>query len=95
MPEIAKYKTVFDGRCNAYASTELDFNENQGITRQVDLPDPSSPPPNASTSSSARRNAFTVKISRVAVIDLRELHKFLRRDGPLTNACMTAIQGQV
>ncbi|KAF8931279.1 argonaute 1 [Haplosporangium bisporale] len=92
MPEIAKYKTVFDGRCNAYASTELDFNENQGITRQVDLPDPSGPPPNASTSSSARRNAFTVKISRVAVIDLRELHRFLQRDGPLTNACMTAIQ---
>ncbi|KAG0349818.1 eukaryotic translation initiation factor 2C, 2 [Podila minutissima] len=93
LPEIIKYKTVFDGRCNAYAATELDFNQNQGITRQVILPDPCGPPPNPSSSSSTRhRNAFTVKIAQVAVIDLKELHKFLRREGPLTSSCMTAIQ---
>ncbi|KAG0016664.1 Protein argonaute 10, partial [Podila clonocystis] len=92
LPEIIKYKTVFDGRCNAYAATELNFSQNKGITRQVILPDPSRPPPNPSASSSTRnRNAFTVKIAQVAVIDLKELHIFLRREGPLTtlNIVMT------
>ncbi|KAF9321154.1 Protein argonaute 10 [Podila horticola] len=93
LPEIIKYRTVFDGRCNAYAATELNFNQNQGITRQVILPDPSGPPPKRSESSSTRNhNAFTVKIAKVAVIDLKELHLFLRREGPLTNSCITAIQ---
>lgn len=38
-------------------------------------------------------NEFMVKISRVARIDLEELHRFIRREGPVTPACFTAIQG--
>ena len=40
-----------------------------------------------------RRNEFTVKFSRVATIELEELHCFLRREGPITPSCYQAIQG--
>ncbi|KAF9300502.1 Eukaryotic translation initiation factor 2C [Mortierella antarctica] len=37
-------------------------------------------------------NEFMVKISRVARIDLEELHRFIRKEGPVTPACFAAIQ---
>lgn len=40
-------------------------------------------------------NEFMVKISRVARIDLEELHRFIRKEGPVTPACFTAIQGNI
>ncbi|GJJ69830.1 eukaryotic translation initiation factor 2C [Entomortierella parvispora] len=115
IPELAKHKVVFDGKCNAYAAQELSFDK---LTRKIDLPDAdpsqSTPrPPNAipgapkSDSGVAkpvtggaksvpgrdqRRNEFTVKFSRVAVIELEELHRFLRREGPITRSCYQAIQ---
>ncbi|KAG0358543.1 Eukaryotic translation initiation factor 2C, partial [Gamsiella multidivaricata] len=61
----------------------------------------SSAPARAASSSSApasgagarKKNEITVKINRVARIDLEELHRFLRRQGPVTPGCFTAIQG--
>lgn len=40
-------------------------------------------------------NEFMVKISRVARIDLEELHRFIRKEGPVTPACFAAIQGSI
>lgn len=41
------------------------------------------------------KNEFTVKIVCVAKIELEELHRFIRREGPLTSSCLTAIQGKL
>ncbi|KAG0333928.1 eukaryotic translation initiation factor 2C, 2, partial [Podila humilis] len=96
LPELIKSKSVYDGRANAFSAVELQFQEGQGITRQVVLPDAGPPrPPPASSSGGAppprKRNEFTVKLALVARIDLSELHKFLRREGPLTPACSMAL----
>ncbi|KAK3836299.1 MAG: Piwi domain-containing protein [Linnemannia gamsii] len=126
-PELAKNKTVFDGRCNAYAAQEMSVNR---LTRKVELTDggpatatASAPPakkggpgpkkkggqggakgaapattpaapatPAGGGPPAKNKNEFTVKISKAAVIELEELHRFLRREGPITPACLTAIQ---
>ncbi|KAF8933946.1 Eukaryotic translation initiation factor 2C [Haplosporangium bisporale] len=121
LEELAKTKTAFDGRCNAYAAAELNFGKAQGITRKVILPDgtPSKsavaavPPSGKQGQKQGQKkghvkkdspvqdppgpkqktaNEFMVKISRVARIDLEELHRFIRKEGPVTPACFTAIQ---
>jgi hypothetical protein len=33
-------------------------------------------------------------MQQVNVINLEELHRFLRREGPITPGCLTAIQGE-
>ncbi|KAF9120015.1 Eukaryotic translation initiation factor 2C [Mortierella sp. 14UC] len=121
-PELAKNKTVFDGRCNAYAAQEMTVDK---LTRKVELTDggpapgpapapatkggpgpkkkggqggpkgaPAAPAPAAPAGGRPpkNKNEFTVKISKAAVIELEELHRFLRREGPVTPACFTAIQ---
>lgn len=144
IPELAKNKVVFDGKCNAYAAQELGFDR---LTRMIDLPDVdagqslSQPPrggapaaakpgpgaaklgpgttksgpgtvksggagksvpgaekpvpgaPQSAPGRDQRRNEFTIKFSRVATIELEELHRFLRREGPITPSCYQAIQG--
>ncbi|KAG0012896.1 Eukaryotic translation initiation factor 2C [Podila clonocystis] len=119
LEELAKTKTVFDGRCNAYSAVELNFGKAQGITRKVVLPDGTPPKSAVAAASSGKQaqkgqkkgnakkdisaqdspgpkektaNEFMVKISRVARIDLEELHRFIRKEGPVTPACFTAIQ---
>ncbi|KAG0320493.1 Eukaryotic translation initiation factor 2C [Podila horticola] len=119
LEELAKTKTAFDGRCNAYSAVELDFGKAPGITRKVVLPDGTPPKPAAAAAPSSKQgqtgqkkgnakkdtsardssgpkektaNEFMVKISRVARIDLEELHRFIRKEGPVTPACFTAIQ---
>ncbi|KAG0001210.1 Protein argonaute 10 [Modicella reniformis] len=76
LPELAKTKIVFDGNCNAYAAKELELEK---FSKKVKLPEES-------------RAEFTVKMNRIAVINLEELHRFLRREGPITPGCITAIQ---
>lgn len=121
LEELAKTKTAFDGRCNAYAAAELNFGQAQGITRKVVLPDGTSSKSAVAAAPSGKQgqkqgqkkgnvkkdspvqdspgpkqkaaNEFMVKISRVARIDLEELHRFIRKEGPMTPACFTAIQG--
>ncbi|KAF9089788.1 Protein argonaute 10 [Mortierella sp. AD031] len=124
-PELTKNKTVFDGKCNAYAAQEMSTDK---ITRKVELIDagaaPASapakkggaPPPKnkggkggpkqaaaarapaaapdveAGGHPAKNKNEFTVKIVKAAVIQLEELHRFLRREGPVTPACFTALQ---
>lgn len=132
-PELAKNKTVFDGKCNAYAAQEMAVER---LTRKVELPDggrapapaaapakqggqggakggvkggkggkggakggaaPATAPATAPAAQTGgppakNKNEFTVKIVKAAVIDLEELHRFLRREGPITPGCLTAIQ---
>ncbi|KAG0205476.1 Protein argonaute 10 [Mortierella sp. GBA30] len=109
-PEIAKHKTVFDGRCNAYSSEEMKVDK---LVRKVELPDAGSPARGGPSKVQAKgaprdvakggakgitevapknKNEFTVKIARVARIELEELHRFIRREGPITPGCFTAIQ---
>ncbi|KAG0057713.1 Protein argonaute 10 [Gryganskiella cystojenkinii] len=52
-------------------------------------------PASAATSSSSTtraKNEFTIKFTRVARIELEELHRFMRREGPVTPSCFSAIQ---
>jgi eukaryotic translation initiation factor 2C len=123
---LAKNKTVFDGKCNAYAAQEMTVDK---LTRKVELSDggpapapaptsaptkkagpgpkkkggqggpkgaPAAPAPAAPEPTGQRpvknKNEFTVKIVKANVIQLEELHRFLRREGPVTPACFTAIQ---
>ncbi|KAF9980022.1 Protein argonaute 10 [Mortierella antarctica] len=116
-PEIAKHKTVFDGKCNAYAAEEMPVNK---LTRTFELPDAGSSAKGGPSKALAKgpgggkgkgkgkgketaeqpaqsgptksKNEFTVKIARVERIELEELHRFIRREGPLTSSCLTAIQ---
>ncbi|OAQ28263.1 Piwi-domain-containing protein [Linnemannia elongata AG-77] len=132
-PELAKNKTVFDGKCNAYAAQEMTVEK---LTRKVELPDGGpapapaaaptkqggqggakggakggkggkggakggaapgtapapAPAPQTSGTPPKKKNEFTVKIARANVIELEELHRFLRREGPITSGCLTAIQ---
>ncbi|KAF9963509.1 Protein argonaute 10, partial [Mortierella alpina] len=102
-PEIARNKTVFDGKCNAYAAEEMAVDK---LTRpgggggggggkgkgkgKGKAKDAAEQP--AQSSAAKSKNEFTVKIARVARIELEELHRFIGRKGPLTPSCLTAIQ---
>ncbi|KAF9924651.1 Eukaryotic translation initiation factor 2C [Linnemannia zychae] len=89
-PELAKNKTVFDGKCNAYAAQKMTVGK---LTRKVMLPDGGAAPnPSVQTGSTKNKNEFTLKIIEAGVIELEELHRFLRREGPVTSSCFTAIQ---
>ncbi|KAG0321603.1 Protein argonaute 10 [Linnemannia gamsii] len=126
-PELSKNKTVFDGKCNAYAAEEMTVDR---LTRKVELPDSGRAPAPAAAVAPAKggakggpkggakggkggakggaapaaptaqtggppaknKNEFTVKITKANVIELEELHRFLRREGPITPGCLTAIQ---
>ena|SRR5690554_1424806 len=90
LKEIPKNKMVFDGRCNAYAAKELKVDK---FVQKVELPD-EHPMPKKDSSKKAKANEFVVKITCVARIELEELHRFLRREGPITPGCFTAIQGK-
>ncbi|KAI8359267.1 Piwi domain-containing protein [Mortierella sp. GBAus27b] len=83
LPEFAQAKMVYDGRANAYSSKDLKLEK---FTKKVELPEPGPPAPNA------KKNEFTVKINLANVIQLEELHRFLRREGPFTAGCQTALQ---
>ncbi|KAF9117006.1 hypothetical protein BGX27_007060 [Mortierella sp. AM989] len=76
-------RTVFDGRSNAFAVSEL-TSVGEARTLKIDLMDGSR--------SKVGANIFTVKIAFVAVIDVSELQLFLDRKGPFTPNCATAIQ---
>ncbi|KAK3807380.1 MAG: Piwi domain-containing protein [Benniella sp.] len=78
LPELANAKTTFDGKANAYSAVDLKID--RVFSRKIELP------------GGAKKNEFVVKISKVAAINLEELHRFLRREGPVTPGCLTAIQ---
>ncbi|KAF9409905.1 Eukaryotic translation initiation factor 2C [Podila epigama] len=52
LDELAKSKTVFDGRCNAYSASELNLGKTHGITRKVILPDGTSKSSSTATTTS-------------------------------------------
>ncbi|KAF9181636.1 Eukaryotic translation initiation factor 2C [Haplosporangium sp. Z 11] len=86
LKEIPRNKMVFDGHCNAYAAEELKVEK---LVQKVELPEAH---PMPKKDSSKKANEFVVKITRVARIELEELHRFLRCEGPITSGCFTAVQ---
>ncbi|KAF9972539.1 hypothetical protein BGZ73_004325 [Actinomortierella ambigua] len=82
-PEMEGIRAVFDGRFSAYSATKLPFHK-----IEITLDGGGSKPKRGKEKSGPTVAVLTY----VNIIDLTDLHKFLRREGPLTPNCTLAMQ---
>ncbi|KAG0225299.1 hypothetical protein BGW42_004511, partial [Actinomortierella wolfii] len=84
-PEMKGARAVFDGRSNAYSASMLPFRKIEITINEIGG---AGKPKRAK----GKSEPLVAKLTHVNTIDLTDLHKFLRREGPLTPNCTLAIQ---
>ncbi|KAG9292083.1 hypothetical protein G9A89_017983 [Geosiphon pyriformis] len=77
-------RPVYDGRKNIFSPKVLPFGDIATFT--VTLPED-----DEVTTSKRPPRAFNIKIKKVGIINMEELHRFLKGKSELTNNCLTAI----
>ena len=80
---LGKIKPVYDGRKNLYTAKPLPF-DGDAATFDVTLPEDDGAP-----TDKRPPRAFEVKIKKVAVINMEELHRFLDGKCKISNNILT------
>ncbi|KAF9155082.1 eukaryotic translation initiation factor 2C, 2, partial [Actinomortierella ambigua] len=91
-PEMGGIRAVFDGRFSAYSATKLPFHKIEIVLDGGKGGGKGGKGGKEKHGKGKFAGPMVAKLTYVNIIDLTDLHKFLRREGPLTSNCTLAMQ---